>query len=123
MLHELQRAEFIYEQPAPRDVDYIFKHTLTQEVAYKSILLERRRLLHERVGDAMEALFEARIEDHFDELAYHYSSSGNSQKAALYLRRAGEQAAHRSFDRLEDYLRDLQVRESQVKQKKRGRKK
>ena len=110
-LHELQRAEFIYEQPTAGDVEYSFKHALTQEVAYNSILLERRRSLHERVGDAMELLFESRIEDHYDELAYHYSSAGNSQKAALYLRRAGEQAAHRSFDRLEDYLRDLQMKE------------
>jgi hypothetical protein len=71
----------------------------------------------------MEAVFESRIEDHYDELAYHYSCSGNSQKAALYLRRAGDQAAHRSFDRLEDYLRDLQMRDLQLKDQKQGRKK
>src|SRR5271168_5209435 len=56
MLSELQLAEFIYEQPAPGDVAYTFKHALTQEVAYNSVLLERRKLLHGQIGAAIEAL-------------------------------------------------------------------
>ncbi len=54
------------------DVEYIFKHALTQEVAYNSVLLERRRLLHEHAGSAMETLFADRLEDHLAELAHHY---------------------------------------------------
>ena len=50
MLGDLQFGEFIYEQPALADVEYIFKHALTQEVAYSSVLIERRKLLHERTG-------------------------------------------------------------------------
>ena len=50
MLSDLQLAEFIYEQPATGDIEYIFKHALTQEVAYNSLLIERRKLLHERAG-------------------------------------------------------------------------
>ena len=50
MLADLQLAEFIYEQPAFGDVEYTFKHALTQEVAYNSVLTERRKLLHERAG-------------------------------------------------------------------------
>jgi len=111
MLSDLQLAEFIYEQPASGDVEYIFKHALTQEVAYNSVLLARRRALHERIADAMEALFESRLADHYDELAYHYSCSTNRQKAVLYLQKAGQQAAQQSFDRLEEYLRELQIKE------------
>jgi predicted ATPase len=51
-LGDLQMAEFIYEQPAVGDLEYTFKHALTQEVAYNSLLVERRKLLHERAGQA-----------------------------------------------------------------------
>jgi len=53
----LQLGEFIYEQPAFPDPEYSFKHALTQEVAYNSVLTERRRLLHGRIGAAVEKLF------------------------------------------------------------------
>src|SRR5260370_7377553 len=56
MLAELQAAEFIYEQPALADIEYTFKHALTQQVAYNSLLMERRKLLHGRVRAAIEAL-------------------------------------------------------------------
>jgi adenylate cyclase len=98
MLNELQLAEFIYEQPAVGDVEYTFKHALTQEVAYSSILTERRKALHERIGVAIETLFSASLEDHLSELAHHYSRSANIRKAVEYLRRAGEQAFGRSAD-------------------------
>jgi class 3 adenylate cyclase len=96
MLAELQASEFIYEQPALAGAQYIFKHALTQEVAYGSVLVERRRLLHERTGEAIEALFRARIDDHLAELAHHYSRTTNTRKAVEYLVRAGSQAAARS---------------------------
>ena len=51
MLADLQLGEFIYEQPAVGDVEYTFKHALTQEVAYNSMLIERRKVLHERAGE------------------------------------------------------------------------
>jgi class 3 adenylate cyclase len=57
MLKHLQTGEFIYEQPASGEAEYTFKHALTQEVAYNSVLMERRRLLHERTGEAIETLF------------------------------------------------------------------
>jgi class 3 adenylate cyclase/tetratricopeptide (TPR) repeat protein len=83
-------AEFIYEQPAIADVEYTFKHALTQEVAYGSVLLERRKALHERIGDAIEALYSHCLEDRLDDLAHHFRCSGNPMKAIEYLRRAGE---------------------------------
>ena len=96
MLADLQMAEFIYEQPATGDVEYIFKHALTQEVAYNSLLIERRKQLHERAGQALESLFAGQLEDHLDELAHHYSRSDNIAKAVEYLGQAGQQAAQRS---------------------------
>jgi predicted ATPase len=96
MLSELQLAEFIYEQPAVGDTEYIFKHALTQEVAYNSLLVERRKLLHERAGQALESIFAGQLEDHLDELAHQYSRSDNIEKAVEYLGRAGNQAMQRS---------------------------
>jgi tetratricopeptide (TPR) repeat protein len=95
-LANLQLGEFIYEQPAFPESDYTFKHALTQEVAYDSVLLERRRIIHERTAAALEGMFEATLEDHLGELAHHYSRSSNAAKAIEYLRRAAEQAGVRS---------------------------
>src|SRR5713226_7382455 len=81
MLADLQMAEFIYEQPATGDIEYIFKHALTQEVAYNSLLIERRKLLHERAGVALESMFAEQLDDHLGELARHYSRSDNVAKA------------------------------------------
>ena len=77
MLADLQAGEFIYEQPALTDAEYIFKHALTQEVAYNSLLIERRKLLHERAGQALESMFAEQLDDHLGELAHHYSRSDN----------------------------------------------
>src|SRR6266852_590512 len=68
-LATLQMAEFIYEQPATGDVEYIFKHALTQEVASNSVLVERRQQLHGRMGLALEALYSSAIEEHLAERA------------------------------------------------------
>ena len=95
-LAQLQAGEFISEQPATGDIGYIFKHALTQEVAYNTLLVERRKLLHERAGLALESMFAEQLEDHLDELAYHYNRSDNVAKAVEYLGRAGEQALQRS---------------------------
>src|SRR2546425_948925 len=96
LLFRLQEAEFIYEQPAFPEPEYTFKHALTQEVAYTSLLLERRRALHERTARAIEELFHFRLEEYYGDLAHHYSRSGNTQKAVEYLRLAGQQAVQRS---------------------------
>ena len=95
MLDDLQVGEFIYEQPAVGDVEYTFKHALTQEVAYNSILSDRRKLLHERTGAAIEK-YTASIDDHLNALAHHYSRSANASKAIEYLERAGRRAVERS---------------------------
>jgi class 3 adenylate cyclase/tetratricopeptide (TPR) repeat protein len=96
MLSDLQLAEFINEQPAFPEAEYIFKHALTLEIAYNTILVERRKQLHERVGTAIEQLYASSIEDHLAELAHHYGRSGNLSKALEYNERTGRQAVERS---------------------------
>ena len=96
LLAHLRATEFIYEQPAFPEPEYTFKHALTQEVAYNALLLERRRGLHERTGQAIEALFPSRLAEQYGALAHHYSRSGNTGKAVEYLRLAGQQAVQRS---------------------------
>lgn len=96
LLSRLATAEFIYERPAFPEVEYSFKHALTQEVAASSLLSEQRSLLHERTARAIEALYAGRLNEYCSELAHHYSLSSNSQKAVEYLHRAGQQAMART---------------------------
>ena len=113
MLSALQHKEFLYEQPAFPEVEYIFKHALTQEVAYNSVLIERRKVLHEQTGQTIEGLFSDRLEEHYGELAHHYSRSGNTEKAIEYLQqgRATSRAtlgSYRGYQSLHDSLRPAQ---------------
>ena len=95
-LSHLQRAEFLYEQPASPAPVYTFKHVLIQEVAYALLPQARKQTVHERTAQAIEALAGERLAERYGELAHHYSRSGNTQKAVAYLQRAGQQAADQS---------------------------
>lgn len=96
LLARLEAAEFIYQRPAFPEVEYMFKHALTQEVAGHSLLSERRSTLHELTAQAIETLFPTRIADYCSELAHHYRLSGNVPKAVEYLQRTGQQALQHS---------------------------
>jgi class 3 adenylate cyclase/predicted ATPase len=96
VLAALQHKEFLYEQPALPDVEYVFKHALTQEVAYNSVLIERRKALHEHTARAIEQLYHDRLEERYSELAHHYSRSNNAAKAVEYLRKTAQQAVLQS---------------------------
>ncbi|MGZ6240996.1 MAG: adenylate/guanylate cyclase domain-containing protein [Candidatus Binataceae bacterium] len=96
LLKDLQQSEFIYEQPAVGDTEYVFKHALTQEVAYNALLVEQRKLLHERAGEVLESMFAGQLDDHLYELARQYSRSDNLTKAVEYLGRAGQLATQHS---------------------------
>ncbi len=80
LLASLQHKEFLYEQPAFPEVEYIFKHALTQEVAYNSVLQERRKVLHERTAQAIEGLYSTNLDEHYSDLAHHYTRSGNTRE-------------------------------------------
>ncbi len=92
-LDALKDAEFIYEQSIYPEVEYTFKHALTQEVASQSLLAERRRELHGRVGEAIEILHPGRLEEFAGALAYHFAQSNDREKAVSYLQLAGVRAA------------------------------
>ena len=96
VLASLQAKEFLYEQPAFPESEYLFKHALTQDVAYGTVLQEQRKTLHEQTGRAIETLYQEKPEDHYSELAHHYSESENAEKAVEYLGLAGQQAARQS---------------------------
>jgi tetratricopeptide (TPR) repeat protein len=107
LLDGLQAGEFIYEQPAIGGVEYTFKHALTRQVADESLLSERRELLHQRTGQAIEALYHERLDDHYTDLAHHYRHARDTEKAVHFMRRAAEQAVARSaFSEGEAQLQD-----------------
>ena len=96
MLAELQHSDFIYAQTALDQTVYAFKHVLSQEVTYQSLLTNRRKRLHEFVGRAIESIYAGSLVDHIGELAHHYSRSNCTPKAIEYLGRLGEVAIQRS---------------------------
>ena len=92
----LEAADLIREKSHDEYLEYIFKHALTQEVAYEGLLKSERRALHRRVGEAMESLLANRIGEYAETLAYHFHRSGDVDKAASYAVAAGKRAFHRN---------------------------
>jgi class 3 adenylate cyclase/tetratricopeptide (TPR) repeat protein len=95
-LLNLQGLEFIYERRLFPELEYIFKHALTQEVAYNSLLLARRKEIHGRIGKAIEELYPDRLEEFYEMLAYHYARGEDLGKAGRYLTLSGNKAAQRN---------------------------
>jgi predicted ATPase len=92
-LLNLQGLEFISEKRLFPELEYIFKHALTQEVAYNSLLHKRRREIHERIGEAIETLYPERLEEYYELLAYHYGRSPDKSKTLEYLILANQKAS------------------------------
>jgi class 3 adenylate cyclase/tetratricopeptide (TPR) repeat protein len=98
-LSNLQAAEFMYEMSLFPDLEYTFKHALTHEVAYGGVLQERRRALHGRIVDVIEHLYADRLTEQVEQLAHHAFRAEAWEKAARYLRQAGDKAWGRSATR------------------------
>ncbi|MGQ0723139.1 MAG: ATP-binding protein, partial [Candidatus Eiseniibacteriota bacterium] len=94
-LHNVQAAEFLYQTQLFPDLEYTFKHALTQEVAYRSLPVERRRSCHERIATVLEETFADRLDEKTELLAHHYQQSRNAAKAVAYLTRAAQKATAR----------------------------
>ncbi len=92
-LRILTESQFLQEQIRMQELEYLFKHALAQEVAYKSLLLQRRKQLHLRVARSIERVFANRLNDFYGMLAYHYSLAEEPEKAGRYMSLAGEEAA------------------------------
>jgi tetratricopeptide (TPR) repeat protein len=95
-LSHLQAAEFLYEARLFPELEYTFKHALTHEVAYGSLLHDRRRDLHAKVFGAIETLYSDATGENVDRLAHHALRGELWHKAVRYLRQAGARAAGRS---------------------------
>src|SRR5262249_12739940 len=95
-LARVQGAEFLYETSLFPDLEYSFKHALTHEVAYGSLLQERRRMLHSGVVEAIERLHPERLTEHVERLAHHGLRAESGPKAVTYCRQAGRKADARS---------------------------
>jgi tetratricopeptide (TPR) repeat protein len=97
-LARLQAAEFIYEAKLFPDLEYTFKHALTHEVAYGSLLHDRRRALHVRIVGAIERVYADRLSEHADRLAHHAFRGEMWEKALRYLREVGSSESKPSID-------------------------
>jgi tetratricopeptide (TPR) repeat protein len=89
-LLNLQGLEFIYQKSLFPELEYVFKHALTQEVAYNSLLQQRRKEIHEKIGRAIEEHYPERLEEFYEMLAHHYSRSDNFEKAYHFLKLSGD---------------------------------
>jgi class 3 adenylate cyclase/tetratricopeptide (TPR) repeat protein len=111
LLGELKALELIYEQGLLPEPAYIFKHAVIQDVAYQSLLRERRRDLHRAVGHAIEELYPDRLADHYEEMSHHFAHGEDWGKALEYLVRSGDKAryAYATRQALEFYARALEM--------------
>jgi predicted ATPase len=95
-LSVLKDSELLYERGIFPQSTYIFKHVLTQEVVYSSLLLKKRKQIHEKIGRTIETLYPARLEEFYEMLADHYTEAGCHEQAIPYRQRAGQRALQRS---------------------------
>jgi predicted ATPase len=94
-LGNLQAAEFLYETRLFPDLEYTFKHALTHDVTYGSLLQERRRALHQQIAEAIETVFADRLTEQVERLAHHYTEAGLVEQAIGYWHQAGQRAIER----------------------------
>jgi predicted ATPase len=92
-LSVLKDSELLYERGIYPQSTYVFKHALTQDVAYDSLLLKKRKEIHGKIADVIEALYPDRLEEYHELLAYHYGHSAKADKAMRYLDLANQKAA------------------------------
>jgi len=106
-LLNLQGLEFIYEKSLFPQLEYVFKHALTREVACNSVLQQRRKEIHEDIGRAIEALYPDRIEEFYEMLAHQYSRSDNFEKAHHFLKLSGDKVMrNHSASEASSYYKD-----------------
>jgi len=110
-LDELVARLLIYEKTAMPDMEYTFKHSLIQEVAYRSMLDREKKKYHLRIARIMEEMHESRLEEKCEDIAFHYMSSDDSEKAIKYLVMAGDKMRGVSANREAEayYHRAVQV--------------
>ncbi len=91
-LQELTALELIHERRLFPELAYMFKHALTQDVAYASLLVQRRKELHALIGRAIEELYRDRLAEHYEMLAHHFSKAEDWERALDYMLKAADKA-------------------------------
>ena len=105
-LKELEGLDFIRTKSIQSELEYIFKHTLTQDVVYNGLLKKERQVLHERIGMVMEQLFHDRLPEFYETIANHYKQGHSHFKAVDYLIKSGEKCLKRfAIDEAHYYYR------------------
>ncbi len=84
IVEELRALELVYQKAAYPEAVFTFKHALTHDVAYESMLRERRKELHRAVGHAIEELYPDRLTEHYEALAHHFSRGESWEQALRY---------------------------------------
>jgi tetratricopeptide (TPR) repeat protein len=103
----LEQLDLIRARSFEPDLEYIFKHALTQEVAYNGLLKKERQIMHERIGLVMEKLFQERLPEFYETLAFHFKESKSVHKAVDYLSRSGEKSFRKSaIEEANRYFKD-----------------
>ena len=92
VVSELRTLELIYQKAAHPELAFMFKHALTHDVAYESVLQQRRRVLHGVVGHAIEELYSERLAEHYEALAHHFERAEEWDRALLFHERAAAKA-------------------------------
>ena len=106
-LSVLKDSELLYERGIYPQSNYVFKHALTQEVAYNSLLQKRRAELHLKIGKVLEKIHTDRLDEFSEMLAYHFLRGGDWQRAYRYSQEAGLKAySHSAYDQAQRYFED-----------------
>jgi class 3 adenylate cyclase/tetratricopeptide (TPR) repeat protein len=105
-LSDLVGLDLIKTKSIQPELEYIFKHGLTQETAYKGLLKKERREIHKRIGIVIEQLFQDRLPEFYETLAYHFSKSQSELKAVDYLIKSGDKSLKRyALEESDQYFR------------------
>jgi class 3 adenylate cyclase/tetratricopeptide (TPR) repeat protein len=99
LVEDLRAVELVYEKAVHPELAYMFKHALTHEVAYASVLVQRRKQLHHAIGLAIETLYADRLTEHYETLAHHFERAEDWPRALDYHERSAEKAALRYASR------------------------
>src|SRR5262249_7809586 len=91
-VEELRALELIYQKAAHPELAFMFKHALTHDVAYESVLLERRKQLHRTIGLPIEELYADRLAEFYETLAHHFERGEDWQRALDYHEHAAARA-------------------------------
>ena len=117
-LSGLERLDLVKTRTIQPDLEYIFKHALTQEVVYNGLLKKERKEIHERIGLVMEQLFIDRLPEFYEALSFHFSQAKSLHKAVDYLVKSGEkslsryavQESHKYYKKAYNLITDKQTK-------------